>query len=86
MVGAVVDVGVIGNGDLTFQVKLEAFNGSFRKRKRFILPERLTTPFMLNVQFEGKDETTGDTSLTFQGVFVTSDQFPGETPPPEFDG
>ena len=85
-VGAFVDVGVIGNGDLTFEVRLEAFDGSFRKKKRFVLPESLTTPFMLNVQFQGKDEITGDTTLTFQGVFVTSDSFSGETPPPEFGG
>jgi hypothetical protein len=85
-VGAVVDVGVVADNDLTFQVKIEGFNGSFRRRKRFTLPESLTTPFMLNVQFQGKDEITGDTTLTFQGVFVTSDSFTGETPPPEFGG
>ena len=68
-VGAFIDVGLAEADNQTFDVKVEVFNGSFRREKHFVLHEDVTAPFMINVQFRGDDRLLGDTIITLQGVF-----------------
>jgi hypothetical protein len=84
-VAATIDVRVLDT-DQIFNVEVEVFNGSFRRTKQYVLPAAGRVPFMINVEFLGKDEISSETTLTLHGVFITSTEFSGSTPPPEFMG
>ena len=78
-----VDENVLFTVELT--VGIRASGVLTQRIKQFRLDENVRLPFMLNVPAPHDDDRlTGDTVVSFQGIFVTSPQLTAGEDPPDF--